>query len=134
MDSSNSQYRPGICNIGVQEVRVRKIFLNIFLILTAILTITTVYWNNSVVIWSMLLFTTFSTIVLGLEIRYKFCIVFGFFNLHNFKQLGHLDEIHDTENAKADRARVLQIILQALAVALLYSSSVHFLCNWIYAG
>lgn len=131
MNSPETDYRPGICNIGIPEIRVRKIFLNVFLVVSTLLTLTAVYWCNSVLLWFMLLFSSFSTIVLALEIHYRFCIIFGFFNLHNFKQLGHLQEVDRPEHAKADRQKVKRIMIQALALALFYSSSVHFVSNWV---
>ena len=130
MSSIQQPYRPGICNIGKPELRVRKIFLNIFIIITIVFTITAMYWCNSILLFIALLFSSFCAIVLALEIRYQLCIIFGFFNLHNFKLLGHLEEVHDPENAKADRQKVIQIIIKSLAIALLYTSSIHFISQW----
>ncbi|MFN8165715.1 MAG: hypothetical protein U0X76_05965 [Bacteroidia bacterium] len=83
----------------------------------------------SVLLWILLLCTSFSTIILYSEIRSGFCVLFGFFSLHNFKQLGNLDEVKNADHRKSDRRRMMNVILASLALALLYTMAIHFLSS-----
>ncbi|MFM9053143.1 MAG: hypothetical protein ACKOKF_12670 [Bacteroidota bacterium] len=123
------QYQPGVCNIGPSEVRVRRLFFRIILAVTLLMTIAAVFWSHSIPMFILMLFTSFSMIVLHFEIRYRFCILFGFFNLHNFRQLGNLEEVKSEHHSKLDRKRVWKIVLQSFAFALLYSSTIHFIAE-----
>lgn len=129
MKPSPNHYQPGVCNIGDQELSVRWKFIRFFLPVTILLTIGSFYWWDSLWVWFFLLCASFSLIVLYLEVRTRFCILFGFFNLHNFEQLGELKEVKNAEHAKLDRRRVFQICLKAMAASLLYSSVVHMLAT-----
>ncbi|MFM7725541.1 MAG: hypothetical protein ACKO7B_02475, partial [Flavobacteriales bacterium] len=98
-------YEPGMCNIGPSEIRVRRLFFRITLAITLAMTTAAVFWSHSIILFFLLLFTSFSLIVLYFEIRYRFCILFGYFNLHNFRQLGHLEQVCDDHHARLDRKR-----------------------------
>jgi hypothetical protein len=75
----------------------------------------------------LLVFVSFSFFILYLEIRHRFCILFGFFNLHNFRELGHLDQVTDHAHIRLDRRRVLEMVVQALAFSMVFATLVHFL-------
>ncbi len=126
---SSSPYKPGVCNIGQPEIRVRKIFLRFFIVTSIVLTGCTFFWFQSLIVWALLLFSSFSLTVLYYQIKYRFCILFGFFNLHNFKQLGQLEEVKHPEYIHKDRKRVGEIILQSLAFSLVYASAIHLIAE-----
>lgn len=126
------RYVPGECNIGHREIRVRKRFLSLFLPLTFIFTVVNFFLPESILVWISLLFTSFCVIVLYKEIKTGFCIIFGFFNLYNFKELGNLEDAQKPQDMNKDRKKVLQIIVGSLAVALLYSVSVHYIAVMIF--
>lgn len=130
--STHNNYQPGTCNIGAHEIRVRKLFLRIFSVASVLLTTGSIIWAHSVIIWSLMLFVSFSTIVLYFEIRYQFCILFGFFNLANFKELGHLDEIKQPEHIRKDRKRVAEILVKSFAFALVYATAVHLMIEKVH--
>lgn len=120
-------YKPGHCNIGDREVSVRKKFLAFFSAVMVGFTVSCFVYCESLFCWFALIFSTFGMIVLYLEIRYRFCILFGFFHLHNFKQLGNLEEVRCKEDQQKDRVRVKEIVFQALFVSVVYSSVIHML-------
>lgn len=124
---SKDTYTPGNCNIGPQEIRVRKLFLRFFGFITLVATGAALFWCQSLPLWCLLLFLSFSFFTLYLEIHHRFCILFGFFNLYNFKQLGHLDHVTAKEHVRKDRRRVLEMILQSFAFAVVFASLVHYL-------
>lgn len=126
-NKTNQIYSPGKCNIGYREISVRKKFLYLFLPLSVIFTIVNLFHADSVILWISLLLSTFCALVLINEIRTKFCIIFGFFHLYNFKSLGHLEEVNRSEHQKIDNHRVLRMFVGSLALSLVYSSTIHFL-------
>ncbi|MEY4594625.1 MAG: hypothetical protein RIQ47_1035 [Bacteroidota bacterium] len=131
-NSAQNHYQPGSCNIGVPEIRVRKLFLRVFTIASVLITSGSILWAHSIIIWSLMLFFSFSTIVLYFEIRYRFCILFGFFNLSNFKQLGQLEEIKNPEHIRKDRKRVAEILVKSFAFALIYATTVHLIIEKVH--
>ena len=124
---SDPRYKPGICNMGEREISVRKKFLAFFSILTAGFTLCCFAYCDSMLSWFLLIATSFSVMVIYLEIRYRFCILFGFFHLYNFRQLGNLEEVRCKEDQRSDRKQVRKIVFQALFVAVVYSSIVHMM-------
>ena len=122
-----SGYKPGECNIGEREVSVRKKFLAFFTLVMAGFTVACFAWCDSLLCWFALIASSFAMIVLYLEIRYRFCIIFGFFHLHNFRHLGNLEEVKCKEDQQNDRKRVKKIVIQALFVSVIYSSIIHMM-------
>jgi len=121
-----NSYQPGKCNIGLREIIVRKKFLILFLPLSIILSASSYFIPDSKVIWLGVLVCSFSSIVLFSEIKYKFCVIFGFFSLYNFKQLGNLDHIQESDKKEKDRQRVLKTIVASMFLALIYSAMLHY--------
>ncbi len=127
MEDKKDQYSPGMCNIGMHEIMIRKKFIGIFLPLTILFTISCIFYCHSLFLWFLLVISSFSLIVLYLEIKYRFCILFGFFSLYNFHRLGNLHEVKNKESIRKDRRRVLEIILISTALALSFSTGIHLL-------
>lgn len=124
---STTTYRPGECNIGPKEVSVRKKFLFFFLPVSILFTAFNLFWPTSIVLWLSLLLSSFCALVLINEVRTKFCIIFGFFNLYNFGKLGNLDEVKNPKERKTDHQRVVKMFVASLGIAFFYSYAVHFL-------
>jgi len=127
MEDNKDKYTPGACNIGIQEISIRKKFVWLFAPLTIFFTISCLYYCHSLFLWFLLVISSFSLIVLYLEIKYKFCILFGFFSLYNFQRLGDLDEVKNQESINMDRRRVLEIVLISTVIALSFSTGIHLL-------
>lgn len=127
------QYKAGICNMGDKEVSVRKKFLLFFSPFVIFFTILCFVNCISVLYWMALILFSFVMMVLFLEIKYRFCILFGFFHLYNFRQLGNLNEVTCKEDQKVDRKSVFRIVLQALFVSVIYSSVIHLLAMTYHA-
>lgn len=129
MEDNKNQYAAGKCNIGIQEVKIRKKFVRLFLPLTIFFSITCLYYCHSFLLWSLLVVSSFSLIVLYLEIKYQFCIVFGFFNLYNFHHLGSLHEVKNKECIQKDRRRVFEIIIVSTVLSLSFATGIHLLAK-----
>ncbi len=120
-------YKPGTCNIGEREISVRKKFLVFFSAVMIGFTISCFAYCDSLLCWFALIGSSFAMMVLYLEIKYRFCIIFGFFHLQNFKQLGNLEEVQCKEDQQQDKSRVKKIVFQALFISVVYSSIIHMM-------
>lgn len=131
-ERSSTEYKPGSCNIGQKELSVRKKFLNLFLPLTLLLSFAAFFWDNSLMVWTLLLGSVFCLTVLWFEIKFKFCIIFGFFSLYNFEKLGTIHEVKNRQHHAKDRKRVFEIIIQSLLFSLIYTTSIHLIAGYIH--
>ena len=113
--------------MGEREISVRKKLLGFFSVLTIGFTISCFAYCDSVVSWIALIASSFAVIVIYLEIRYHFCILFGFFHLYNFKHLGNLEEVHCKDDQRSDRKRVKKIVFQSLFIAVVFSTIIHMM-------
>ena len=127
MQKEDRQYEAGKHNIGEKEVSVRKKFFYFFLVLTASLTVWSFHYCDSLMCWSAMLLSSFATMVLYLEVRYQFCVLFGFFNLYNFGRLGNLHEVKNKEDGKKDWKKTAQMSLFSLFIATSYATLIHWL-------
>ncbi|HRH65052.1 MAG TPA: hypothetical protein PLU53_02020 [Bacteroidia bacterium] len=127
----SNDYKPGVCNIGQRELSVRKKFLNIFLPATVLLSAASFFLDSSLILWILLLISTFCMIVLYLELKFKFCIIFGFFSLYNFEKLGTIHEVKNQAHQSSDRKRVLEIVIQSFLFSLIYATSLHLIAGYL---
>lgn len=114
-----NQYIPGNCNIGETEIRVRQKFLLLALLLTVVFTIIT-HLTHSVIALFFLFVVTYATIVLFIEVTTRFCVLFGFFSLHNFKGLGNLDNVDNCRCKNKDRKRAIIVLLGSVLLTIPY--------------
>jgi hypothetical protein len=117
---NSDKYVPGCCNIGEKEIKVRQKFLLAFLLFTALLTAAAHLFHATWMIY-VLYFCTLSTIVLFVEVTTRFCVLFGVFSLHNFNELGHLENVEDGRCKKKDRIKAIYIVAGAALLALPYA-------------
>ncbi|HNT82284.1 MAG: hypothetical protein BWX95_02111 [Bacteroidetes bacterium ADurb.Bin141] len=117
---SDKGYLAGCCNIGEKEVRVRQKFLFLFLFISVLLTIAV---RLACAKWLavLLMITSFATVVLFIEVLTRFCILFAFFSLYNFKELGNLENVDDHHCHKKDVVRATILVLGSLALSLIYT-------------
>jgi hypothetical protein len=126
--SSKKSYKSGLCNIGEREVIIRQKLLLISFFATVALTILAHFCHWKLICFS-LFFSSFVTILIIIEIKMQFCILFAFFNLHNFKELGNLDNVEHPECKRKDRRRAMQIITGSALLALPYTFLIWFFAN-----
>lgn len=126
-------YRAGFCNIGNQELAVRKKLFTFSFLVSLVMTWITICYHTHLWVMSLLFGSVFFTILLFIEIRLKFCILFGFFSLHNFHHLGHLDNVENKEYCQKDRAKAFKIVTLALVAAGGYTYLHFLLASYIYS-
>ncbi len=117
---TKQKYTAGLCNIGEREIAVRQKLLLFALAGTVGFTML-IHFFHYITICFLVFAFIFFTVLLFIEIRTGFCIMFGIFKLHNFKHLGNLDCVNDKHCNRKDRIKALRIVLLSLFLALSYT-------------
>lgn len=118
------QYNSGLCNIGDKEIAVRQKLL-LFALFATVVSTALVHFFHSHVVCFLVFASTFFTILLFIEVRTGFCIMFGFFKLYNFKHLGNLDTVDDKRCNRKDRMKAAKILVGAILISLPYTWMVY---------
>ena len=120
MGEFNNQYEAGLCNIGKHEISIRKKLFSFSLLVCIAMACLSICFYQHRWMQFLLFSSTFFTILLFIEIRIRFCILFGLFNLYNFNKLGQLDNVTFEEHRKKDKLKAFKIItLTTLAATLI---------------
>lgn len=121
------EYIPGVCNIGVREIRRRQLVGGIGLFLT----VTTVFGFYHQHASHLARFGTFlPALVMSigyLQARKKFCLGFGLSGLFNFGSLGNSTRVISEVDRKIDRDAAIKLFLQAAGIAALITALVFLL-------
>ena len=117
---TNKKYSAGLCNIGEKEIAVRQKLLLFSLIGVVAFTVLIHFFHWAIISFFIFVFT-FTTMLLLIEIRTGFCIMFGIFKLHNFKHLGNLESVDDKHCCRKDRMKAMRIVFFALLLSLPYA-------------
>ncbi|MEI6648118.1 MAG: hypothetical protein WCO08_00615 [Actinomycetes bacterium] len=115
-------YQPGVCNIGPQEIRRRRL-VGYFGLLITIATAFLLQQHHSSRITRFSIFFPAMVFSFGwIQAKKKFCMGFGLAGTFNFGKLGNLDRIEMEVFRKQDRDTVIKMALQAIAVALVITA------------
>ena len=121
-----NEYVPGVCNIGPAEVRLRKLFGWIGLILTITIWAALILFHVSAV-WRLTLFFPAMLAAVGyLQAAWHFCAKFGLGGVFNFgPHVGKTDSVEQAESRRQDRKTALQIIGISLLVATIVAAAAY---------
>ena len=113
----SSEYIPGTCNLGPQEIRSRQVValfggaLTIISALTLILTDQNKSARFSIFIPAAIFAIGF------IQSRSKFCLAYGLAGTFNLGKLGQVSKVASLQDRKADRKTAVLILLKSLALA-----------------
>ncbi|MGV8839753.1 MAG: hypothetical protein ACWA6X_05560 [Bauldia sp.] len=108
-----TEYIPGVCNIGADEIRYRRNWgiggtiatIAAFVLLLAV---------DAAPAWFLLLFIPAAGAAIGfIQARARFCVHFGRAGLFNFGTKGTTETVAAAAARRADRARARQLTLRA---------------------
>ncbi len=118
-------YIPGTCNIGRDEIKVRRnnavLMASISIILATVLLVT-----GADKLWRLLLVVPLSAFGIGIQQWYnKFCVYFGMKGIFNFGDVGttssvELNEMHKKDMAKARRMILFAVLFGVVGTSLFY--------------
>ena len=112
------QYIPGTCNIGPEEIALRRRAGHVGLAVTAALA-TALVRSRLHPAWRLALALPAAGAASGyLQARQRFCANYGFRGLHNFEQRGHEQPVPIAGAQDEDRRRSLQIAGTSAAIGI----------------
>lgn len=128
MTATNSEYIPGVCNIGRAEVRQRWIAGWIGVVASVLLLAILVLFKTAVA-WRLSVFFPATLAAVGfLQAAWHFCAKFGLGGVFNFgPQIGKTDTVEQAEFRKKDRRTALLIIGLSLLIALAVAAAAYFI-------
>jgi hypothetical protein len=112
------QYIPGTCNIGPEEIALRRRAGHVGLAVTAALT-TALVRSRLHPAWRLALALPAAGAASGyLQARQRFCANYGFRGLYNFESRGHEQPVPLAGAQEEDRRRSLQIATASAGIGL----------------
>jgi hypothetical protein len=112
------QYVPGTCNIGREEIALRRRAGHVGLAVTAALAAALVR-SDLHPAWRLTLALPAAGAASGyLQARQRFCADFGFRGVYNFDSRGHEQRVAGGQARAADRRRALQIAAASAGIGL----------------
>lgn len=124
---ARNQYIPGVCNIGENEIKIRKNAGWIALIITVILYVSFVFLDAPR-FWRLFIFIPATAAAVGfLQARMHFCAYFGLRGVFNFGETGKTDTVEQAEFRVKDRRKAWQIILYSAAIGIIVAVAAYYL-------
>ena len=118
METIQNKYIHGVCNIGDEEIKMRKRAGWGGLIATIILWGLFI-WFNTPQIWRLTLFFPAMMSATGfLQAYMHFCAYFGFASLFNFGDVGKTDSVGQAEFRAKDKKKAWQIVIYSVLIGL----------------
>ena len=114
----SNQYIPGTCNIGPEEIALRRRAGHVGLAVTAALGAALLRSDLSPAWRLTLAFPAAGAASGDLQARQRFCANYGFRGLYNFDARGHEQPVAVTGAEEADRRRSLEITATSAAIGL----------------
>ena len=117
-DASNTQYMPGSCNIGKNDIRQRLVVALIGAILTLVAGAGLLSNEDPNPPRFFIFFPALIFAIGFVQSRKKFCLAYGFAGTFNFGKLGKASRVASAADRKADRKTAINIFLQSAGLAL----------------
>jgi uncharacterized membrane protein YvbJ len=115
----NNQYVPGVCNIGKEEIKRRKVAAFISLAITVILIMILLLWPANRY-WRLILFFPVTSLAVGIQQWYfHFCVAFGIKGVFNFADFGKTDSVEQANFRKKDLSKARRMIIAGIAVGII---------------
>jgi hypothetical protein len=118
-EGSDTDYRPGACNIGRAEIRRRWRTGHLVLLFALALYAVLVLVHAPALVRCVIAAPVAVSAACYLEAALKFCVRFGMMGLFNFGALGAEGTVADLEARARDRRRAVQLSAASLVIALL---------------
>ena len=118
----STQYIPGACNLGKDEIRSRQIvaLFVLFLTISSVIGILAADQGRSIRFSIFIPAMIFS--VGFVQSRSKFCLAYGLAGTFNFDKLGKISKVGSAEDRAADRKTAIQILSKSFALAALITA------------
>ena len=115
---STSNYIPGACNIGKEEINKRKQFGIVGLILTVLAYSLFVYFEVSKGVRFLIFIPAVISAIGFLQSRMRFCVYYGLAEMFNFDSLGKSSKVENDEFIRKDKKRARLIIYSSVLIGI----------------
>jgi hypothetical protein len=109
-------YRPGVCNIGPEEIGRRRRAGHLGLLATVVVLAVLVAIGAPPLVRLIIALPAAGAVSGYLQARLKFCAGFGSRGVFNFGRLGQTEPVVDRDARGRDRTRAIQIGLASLGI------------------
>jgi hypothetical protein len=113
-----SDYRPGACNIGPDEIRRRRLFGHLGAAATVGLLVVLVAAGAPPLARLLVALPAAGAAIGYLQAHLRFCIAFGLAGVFNFGALGGRHAVADATSRARDRRRALYLLAAAALIGL----------------
>lgn len=125
---ANTEYIPGVCNIGPAEIARRKRAGYIGLIASVMLFAILLVFNAPPVYRLLIFFPVMSAASGFLQAYFHFCAGFGFKGVYNVvRPAGKTETVQQKEFRKKDRQKALQITGLSMLIGLAFAGIFYYL-------
>ncbi|HEY8799999.1 MAG TPA: hypothetical protein VIM20_05320 [Candidatus Limnocylindrales bacterium] len=115
---AGAEYRPGVCNIGPEEIARRRRAGHVGILASLILLVILLAIGAPSLARLVVAIPAAGAASGYLQAWLKFCAGFGSRGVFNFGPLGQTEEVVDVDARRRDRARARQIGLASLAIGI----------------
>ena len=115
---NTSNYIPGTCNIGNEEINKRRQFGIVGLILTVLTYSLFVYFEISRGVRFLIFIPAGISVIGFLQARMRFCVYYGLAEMFNFDSLGKSSKVENDEFVRKDKKRARLIIYSSVLIAI----------------
>jgi len=122
-----NKYIPGVCNIGREEIKQRKIVGLIGLIATIIIFFLLSYFNASISLKLLVIIPAAVSSMGFLQARVHFCVFYGWTSLYNFDSLGKKNKVEKDEYRILVKKKSLRIMIYSLLIGLIIAIAAVFI-------
>ena len=113
---AGAEYRPGVCNIGPEEIGRRRRAGHVGLVASVVVLVVLLAIGAPHPVRLLVALPAAAAASGYLQAWLKFCAGFGSRGVFNFGQLGRTDQVPDEDSRSRDRSRARQIFLASLVI------------------
>jgi hypothetical protein len=113
---SEADYRPGVCNIGPEEIARRRRGAWVAGLATVVFYLGLLAIGAPDLVRFIVAVPAATAAVSWLQARERFCVAFGSAGTYNFGPVGELERVADAEARRADRRKVASMVARGAAI------------------
>jgi hypothetical protein len=113
---AGTEYRPGVCNIGAEEIGRRRRAGHVGLVASVVLFVVLLAIGAPHLVRLLVALPAAAAASGYLQAWLRFCAGFGSRGVFNFGQLGRTEQVADEDSRSRDRSKARQIMLASLVI------------------
>jgi len=114
----NTDYIPGVCNIGKEERKARRNWPIGTSVFTVVLIIALQLLNANH-FWRLLIFFPVAAFAITFQqVYFGFCVAYGSNGLYNFGPMGKPNKTTSEENLQKDKAKVKKMVITGIVAGI----------------